>query len=500
MYSNDSIDKLIKSAENVVFVSDRSLYVGYFVELEKYCADKSVVIGGKAGISLLVGEKTSKDSFVYDLYIDDTYNHAKAIADTLWKYGESVGSTMANTISVETKIKHKLFSIWIGLRPVIIIHALDKYRDVKLVDLIGPINVAGRFGDSHISVLSPEVQLIMIYKTLYCPYSTRDHDSIAYWLNIEKVLYKQMESVIMNKATKEITGGATNIQSNPNIVKLIRGVIDGLTGNHLLIGDFAIFPHEINKISTNNPLKYRLQIITADDIKVYEGVIRKMIKSIVGATYDLNVVRYDLKIPTDNFLLKYTFYISHNETQTPLFDVFNSTSHEVIPWSHNIKNLRVAGDLVIIRFKLIDLYATRLILNLKTSNQEFMRRKIHEIIGQISGVRNRVLAEISSDPLKVFKITNQYVGNYIDEIVALKKKIIDKNDHRMFGRYYPVMELAKKPVVDAPVVDAPVVDAPVVDAPVVENTMSTDRRRLNTNENLYHVKKNNIKSYSFAIL
>lgn len=436
------IDDVIKNAEYFVLTNDRQLYDPFMRTVEKYCSDNKVVVGGATGISTLVGDSVDKDSYSFDLYIDDTFNHARSLADLLYKSRKDSPHVPSETISVESNIKHRMFTIWVNTRPLVKLYKLDMYRNVKLVDLIKPIEVPGRFGKEKVLCMSPEMQLISVYRKLYSPYSSRDHLTYTQLIEQENKLFSKVRDITGGDPT---TGGKPLRFSKQDLTKVYSMILRNMS-NMIVIGDYAI----------GDVRDARLQLISSDNMNNLKKIVEQTVKKVLGDTYGVLFVKYDLKLPIDYQLDKFTFYITKNSDQIALLDIFNSTSYEMIPfYNRNIlgSNVKVAGDFVVLRFKFVDLYTTKLILNLGTSNERFMKNKINEILDQIDRVRRNVYRKLEAKPFFVFQLEN-YEGIFEEENIARKKLMMKEKNY--FSKYYPSM----KKTTESPEESLPTDDSP----------------------------------------
>jgi hypothetical protein len=168
MYSQINIVKNIEPiAEKFILDNDRMMYLPFFERTEKFCAENNVLIGGRVGLDLLIGKPVTKDSFTWDLYCDDTFNTAKALADELSQVDSP--HVPARTVALMTNIRYKEFTLSINARIMFKIYAMDRYRGIKLVELMGPAVRTSYFTKTSIKLISEEMQLIEIYRTLYSP-------------------------------------------------------------------------------------------------------------------------------------------------------------------------------------------------------------------------------------------------------------------------------------------------------------------------------------------
>lgn len=448
MYSIlNPVDHVVKSGEKFAMDNDRALYNGFMKTIEEYCIENEIIIGGNYGIEMLTGKPVSISSYSFDLYSDDTFNHARKLADALYASRTSTPHIDARTISVESKIKHQLFNIWVNQRILVRMKKIGMYRNVKLVKLINPMKLPARFATGEVLCMSSQMQLISIYQKLYNPFSSFGSEGYTAFLEIENTLYNTMVD-----RKKNVTGGKSLRIDHRDFADILEDIMEELLmstkkqpSSNVLIGDYAL---EGNKVDSRKRLQ---MLIKLDDVKPSETiddishVVRNIVVDRIGKRYDVESIKYDLRLPTDIYLSKYTFYISDkksptNKSQQVLCDIFNTPSYEAIPYYFsNVFGMPVktAGDFVLMRFKLLDLYALQLIVKLGTSNNEYLERKIDNIRDDLEFIRQRAYKNIKSDPFKVFQLTN-YEGVFIEENILTKK--ITSQYKFMFSRYYPSLK------------------------------------------------------------
>jgi hypothetical protein len=384
---------------------------------------------------MLLSKPLTKDSFYYELYTDDTFNHAKKLTDQLY----TAHSPHINNkfVSLRTDIRHREFTIVINTRQLVKIYNLDKYRNIRLIDLMGPVTKKGYF-DQDLKCISEEIQLIEIYHTLYSP------SKISLWedyLIAENDLYNSIKHIVSKKATTTLTEGG-NDDSKASSKAKWKSHIDGIiidkiirNTSNVIIGDYALANINSFKSDCEN-LSSRLQIITSDEIEVISSKIEKALKASKQQS-TISFIKYSLNLPTDFQIIKWTIYLTTDKNQTPIMDVFNSSSFELIPYingSGPTTGIKYGNLFVLLRFKFIDLWVLRLILNIGSDNEKFIKSKIGEILNQIRLIRDYVDIKSKED---LFQLSD-YAGVYINETVAKKKLITERGER--FPPYYPAKQ------------------------------------------------------------
>jgi hypothetical protein len=422
------VEKLEPDAEKFIMDNDRMLYLPFFERAEKFCADNSILLGGRVGIDILVGRPVTKDSFVWDLYCDDTFKNAKGLADALAEVTSPHVSP--RTVALQTDIRHKEFTLRVNTRNLFKIYSMDRYRGIKLVELMGAASRTSYFAKIPIGCLSEEMQLIEIYRTLYSP------KKISMWvdeLSAEDTIYNLIKDSLGEKSTKEISGGADKINRSRVEELLTRKLIAGT--NNVIIGDHALIALGLIKSAS------RLQFITEDSIdniaKAAEVVLANELRKVKINNVKVTFVRYPLNIPSDFQITKYTLYINTGRDQIAIADIFNSSQFEMIPYwifPGEYEKVKIGNPWVLLRFLLIDIWVLKLILNIGTDNPDFIKKRIKNIIDHADAVRTLARRNVTESPEKVFQLTN-YVGVFFDEVVARKKMI--KEIGERFPVYYP---------------------------------------------------------------
>lgn len=454
-----ALKDLIPEAEKFVLENDRARYKPLFVRAEELCAELEIVIGGRAGASLLLGAPLTKDSWVWDLYCANTYSAATRLIDAL--YSVDAPHVDLRTLTLMTKIKHREFSISVETRELFRVYTLDKYRDVSLVRIMNPVPLTGWFG-SPVLVFPQSQVLIELYQNLYSPAKFKQWEESA-----------ASASALFQGATEREGAaereGAFDRASADSI--LLRGLIRD--PRIVLVGDYAT---ALLGIGTGTRLQFltdipiaELAAMTSRVLNAEKDKLRRLKVSHERCVY----VRYHLNIPSDFQITKHTLYAQVGADQIALADVFNSPEYELIPYT-TVDKVRVGSPYVLLRFIFIDIWVVKLIIGLEsakrggageydceltdttptdtilagTSPTDNVRTdSAAEITGGAAGLSNRVEAllklarkvreyiemKMVSDPFAVFP--RECIGVNMSKEVA-KKKLISNIGYRI-PNYYP---------------------------------------------------------------
>lgn len=412
----NGLSDLVAEAQEFVLKNDRGVYAGYFEAAEKFCSERRIIIGGTTGVNLLLKKPLTKDSYVWDLYCDNTFENAKALADTL--YAVNNPHVDNRTISMQTNIRYREFTISIDARYAFKIFTMDMYRDVKLSEVMKPLSVKGYF-NNDVLVLPEPIVLIEIYQRLYSP------AKCALWpeyLQLEKAVYEEFTG---SKEDEEITGGASFDKSAAEEI-LVRKL---LTNERIVtVGDHAISLLGIGKAS-------RIQLITDIPITELAEMTSRVLSDERNALRRVKVghdrcswVKYGLNIPSDFQILKYTVYAVVGGEQFALFDAYNSTTYELIPYVVK-NNIRIAGLYVLLRFLFIDIWTLKLIIGVGGAS---LQGRITSLLKLVDSVRS--LIPTTTD---LFQLSD-YAGVNTSDVVAKKKLIAGKGFRP--GNYYPASQ------------------------------------------------------------
>lgn len=457
-------DVVYADATDFIMKNDREHFDSVFAVIESFTINNDGIIGGNNGINILAGVPKSKDSYMYEIYIADADKNARALADLL--YNSEHKYVDKNTIRLETKLRNRIYELWIEARQIARIYSLVDYRGIKLFMLLNPVRAYGYFvGDSSsknekVFCMSSEIQLLDIYRRLYNPYPSArggiNYETYDVLLSNEKKLYDVIAEDIINRAKgtkqdimsvtraeggeeelEEISGG-NEYKAVPIIAKQLIKELSDLNKDTVIVGDYALY-----QILPNYPKEERLQILTTESMEN----IKNIITGILSSNKDLKNysgikvigIRYPLNLPNDIMIEKFSLYLQNGDAQTFICDVFNSPSYEMIPFICETSQIKYANLIVCLRFKFIDLYVSRLIHNLREGKDEFIVKKINQIAGSISMIRNKVTEMIESDPEKVFSTNSEnYAGIFIMPNVILRTKIAEILKGKKYHyNYYP---------------------------------------------------------------
>lgn len=369
-----TLDELIATASEYVLTHDRKRFDPFFAAAEAWAVETGAVFGGDIGLYMAHDNKMTKDTYVWDLYVDSTWQNAKKLCDKLAQC--ETKHINKDTLALHTSIPNREMRITVDARTLFNIFALDRYRGAKLVEVMKPPTVTGFFGAS-----------VMIMPKLF-----NDIDTLQ--LRYNPAHFKKWPTLR--------TGGAKPYN------------------NHHV--EFAKYIREDPRVVTIGDYAYaergRLQIL----IDASDDELKSLVKH---ALYDntraaVSIVSFATCLP-DFQLRKRVVYLTENGQQKALMDVFNSPEYELVPYITHT-SYKIGHPLVIARFALIEVWLCQLIE--ATTGANLAQRRV-----ELMSHYDRAISEV---PLHLQ--TTDFMGVNVSA-AAVKKKII--REQRRVPSYFP---------------------------------------------------------------
>ena len=441
MYAGLSLDNTLAEAKQSVLEHDRMDYAPYFIAVEKYMAEHGMILGGKTSIDLLLGVPLNKDSFYYEIYSRHVDEHTKNLTKLLAKIHKTV------IVYRDTEIIDHEYVISVNLRRLFYFYSLDNKADYDLKTMIAPRPVRGYFCVHDILCMNPKVHLMHIYRSLYRPYpSAGAYQTYPELLTMLAQLQEKaaigLHDIVSPELIESIVAGDDDMADEPlggafpirwkheNIERILRAL--STDREIIFIGDIVI---------GGNP-NARPQILTSEPI---DGLVRRLCSVLAKETPTICLTyKYqNTFLPNDFQLVKYTLYLADADVEKiSIMDVFNSPAYELIAVRRDRIHLpdgktilaTIGNEYVLLRFKLIDLWIMQLIHMHKEQIRDFSRKRIENILSQISTLDKQAKDKINTNPISMFSPRpDDYSGVYTDEYVA-KKKFLSRGRHEL--RYY----------------------------------------------------------------
>lgn len=228
-------------------------------------------------------------------------------------------------------------------------------------------------------------------------------------------------------------GGSENIRYEVN-AHLLKNLI---TDKYICIGEVAVWAYQqlaagrATDIADNAALdKQRMQFISEHSADEVLGQVRALLKAY--PQYGVKYVKYHTDLPNDFQTVKYIFYLTQDDHQHPVFDLYNNIQFEIVPYiqcTGDMSNVRIGNIFTMLRFRLINLWMLR-IAYLSVKNNSSIANNIINIIKDVQKLRAMMKNSKLQD---LFQLDN-YAGRFIAENVA-RKKILT----RFMQRFMPAI-------------------------------------------------------------
>jgi hypothetical protein len=413
MFAGLNIPAIYKDVIFETVMKDRSKYIIYFKIVEKYIADKPIILGDISAYKTMIKEELNPNEFQYNLYSKDIFNHAKELAKEFYRETNNI------YIYIKTKIVNHDVAIFVDERELVTITSIEDYKGASIGAIIGPVRRPALYTSENIALMSPEILLISIYRALHSPAFAKKWEE---YLGIEAQLF-------------EIFLKAVN-----------RGKFTGSRDAHLPLGSRSSADKKIHdKLMAANERYYEVRSDAQMKEKrspaskttyVYHLYDNRYVSSLpqheLSKLLGINEVREETTgIPFDFRLRRISFY----ENERAAVFIFNSAQYDLMNDSPLTK----------LRFMFIDLWILQLKRETKKLTPEIANKLIEELIDQIVEVRG----ELPDPPrLTSHLFPLDYFGVFYDEMIAKKQQMLIMRGDNKFGppNWYPaamVVDLRK---------------------------------------------------------
>lgn len=379
-FTSPTLDELIAKASEYVLTHDRKRFDPFFKAAEAWAVETGAVFGGDVGKHLAHTCTMTKDTYVWDLYVDSTWQNAKKLCDMLARCDTK--HVNKDTLALHTSIPNREMRITVDSRTLFNIFALDRYRGAKLVEVMKPPTVTGFFG-ADVFIMP---KLFNDIDTLQLQYNPAHFKKWPALRNGGAKHHKQHKQALHVEFAKYI-------REDPRVV---------------VVGDYAYAEHG------------RLQIlIDAPDDELKSLVRHALLSEHARIDSSVSIVSFATCLP-DFQLRKRVVYLTENGQQRALMDVFNSTEYELIPYEiHN--GYKIGAPLVLARFALIEVWLCQLIE--ATTGAMLAQRRV-----ELMAIYDRAYS--AAGPLQ----TTNFIGVNVSA-AAVKKKIV--REQRRVPSYFP---------------------------------------------------------------
>lgn len=472
MFQLDQVGLIIESAKKQVITQDRQTYDKIYQALEKYLSSVTnsmnpLILGGTMGVNLLLKKSQTLDDYEYELYSENAFWHANEIANLIAEvvsidYKERLPPII---IVLKTLIPYQRYQIWVDNRILIWLTDLGKSK-VKMTDIIKPV-ITPSFTGPNILVLSPDSQLIDLYRTLYCPNRAPDWETAIHNENsifqflISDPQYQKLRTVKGHAENPETELSHSLQQTNQKRrVKIRDTILKKFIQNNphvVLIGEHALFMIEetqLGEIKMANASSFVIQIISETPESDYQE-ISSILTALLGSHIPISKVIRPLRIMQDFRLTRTAIRVGDvaAKEQKEVIYIYNSAEYDLIPFSRYISAkpaeikpnfIQIGNPFVLLRFLLIDFWMLRWIIALGGIDVAYSQKRLKTIMEKVLNIRvamssgkdiTTIGKKYLKESWKIFPAdSSEYIGRYEDEIIAQKKKIIEV---KKYEDYYP---------------------------------------------------------------
>ena len=426
----------IKKQAFLQIKKDRDVYSNINSIIIEYCKSNSLIVSNIPTIlSLKESYDTIKDQTFY-IFSEDPFYHANKLTNIIHEKGllDTTNNERSNDRStykgqslehkesiikpvqltrLKTVVEYTEYAIEYDVRLIATIYNIKKYKQIKLMDLIMPVEI------NSLLLMPPEIEIINIY------YKLSIVDDYERYLAYEPLLYKE----VLNRIDKGIIGGASCKDKKKDLIEVIKLSIvkNFIPKNELiLLGSWA---HDVitkKDICVNID---KVQVMGEMDKDMLLNELRVFINKITK--FNITYREQELHIPRDFRTKRITYYIKLNSergsVEKPFLDLFNCAEFDIIPCC-KVKDTYIAHKWIQLRFLFIDLWIMKMIKKLNIMSNENISKKNVLILKLIEFFRSD-----TQQLLDLFKFIT-YKGSYVNYNIDKKMQNLQTT---MYHPYYP---------------------------------------------------------------
>ncbi len=319
-------------------------------------------------------------------YSRDPLRHSNNLTNELDK--ASVGTDFDGYIVLKTLIAKEQFAIDVDSFRMVIVKKITRDLDTILSTYIT--------GDEK--RIPPELEMIDLFQRIYNPYT-------------ESILSEVLEHIDLNLEKIDAVEGGTDdkktfLEVNSNIFKSSRFI---LLGEHAWD---ALTNKKRNFTSQGDIVSFISDYSPEETIQRLENM----------STEAYNFREYDLMLPSDNLIKKYS--LTHSGKTVAIF--YNSTRYELVPYKE-VNGVKCAIAPVLLRFLYIDLYVFR-IIQLRQGLEE---KSTGAIMSRTKNAIKRIIAHKDNNLF----FSNKWFGTLRNEVTENVKVMLASPEK--FYPYYP---------------------------------------------------------------
>lgn len=412
--------------------AERKQYIDVYKTIDQYISDNEILVSGQLSINLIQNVDNA-DNYFYDLYSSGAFVHATRLSN---KITEKCKGRIVRMVTVAA---YKVYNIFVDTRLIVILNDVKVRSGTNYLRMVEPIMKTLR--EQKVLVISPEIQLLGIYRKLYLPSHAGEWETL---LNNEVRLFNFFLSRKTTIEKKE--GGKT-----PTRAKIDGALMEYISrSNKILIGEHAC------EILTGVPSAVNfIEVISFAPLEQDIMEIKEIVKNITSEP--INAITRNLEIIGDYRLERTSIKLGLDRPREIMY-IYNSTDYDLIPYNiieSTKRSLWIGNPFVILRFLLVNLWIIRRVREMGLIDEKFASIRIENIFKHVIELRKKLLPfdgllgttiEINADliasdqPLSVFQ-SDRYVGNFVSEEIAFK--IERREMTEKFPDYYPLNYLEK---------------------------------------------------------
>jgi hypothetical protein len=429
-------------------VQDRMRYVKFYEAAERFAIENDLVLGGPAATRLLLAEPLAEpraepraeagpeltlEAFQrYDFFSGRAVPAARALGDAMYALDPD---GLAHYTAVVTKVPSYQLAVAVDGRDLFTVTALPVHRGVRTSDVVIPSYRRAQFArdaggkPAMVACMGPEIQLMGVYASLCNPGAAGDWEELlAVEAKLRALFAREAHAKIASAVTRVADGGG-----DPSRAKLSRDIYRQYAAGagRVLVGSAAaaLLRGEAPEPSA------RIQVVAVAPLRAEAAAVAR-IAAAHGA--EVQWTENDPRIPTDPRLRRMTLYLQRRDgRREPFMDVYNAAAHELVPYFEarfeTDVGLKVGTPFAVMRFRLADMWAMQVLMQMRAVSPEFGRSTLLEMLGSFEAVAAHYDSEarVTKNAPRLLPVSD-YIGRYEDPVLALRRAAQEKD-----ARYPP---------------------------------------------------------------
>jgi hypothetical protein len=428
MYSilNDkAIDYLISDAIQII-KKNREIYNPYFLIIEDFILENKLIIGGKCANLLILNKIDKEINKIYDIYTEEPKNDAIELSNRLFNYDPN---GISRYTTVFPKLPNNIYQISLNGYIICNIYKIPIYKGIQIEKLITCQFING-IENKKLLCMGNYIQLINLYKNINNPSNVSDWEQ---YLNDEKDIRKKyLEHVNKNQnKNKSIRSNANQSYSKYVDLKFIYDKFI-CNSDRILIGDAGTYILKHKKSSYEYLKKFRLQLITANDLESDGKELTAL-----GKKYNIEIICMisQPKYIEDSDLRRLTAKIKINGKQKTILDIFNYGEYNIIGY-HIHSSVKYGSIFILMIFTLFEKWIFQLLHELKSITDNEIKIMLTNNYNNYLLLSDKLEKLWDSNKLIDYINDIEYIGTYKDENITMRRKSAKLLNY--FSKYYPL--------------------------------------------------------------